>query len=328
MDSSGYGSYGGNQQPQGGSYQQQRGSGFSLFVGGLAFSATEQDVRHALSHAGNITNIRIVSDRETGRPKGFCFVEFDSQESVDKAIREYNGIEICGRPIRVDAGGKGKGKGSSSGGSSYPPQQQGSSYGNQSYDRGTPYGGAPSGGYDNQSRYQDPYKSSGRTDSYGGRNDYSRDQSYNRQPEGGSSYNRPQQTQEYSRGGHQSYSRPADSSSYNQAPAYRQPAESNAYGRYPPRDAGRDRSRSRGRSPSESSSVKERRQRERQARKEQFAKGNSGWDRAPNSDELAQQEAERAAVRAAEAQGKDITTIRADLLKQAQWKESSNSYNY
>ena len=73
----------------------------------------------------------------------------------------------------------------------------------------------------------------------------------------------------------------------------------------------------RSRSRSLSSGTKERRQKERQARKDAFSRENRGWDRQPTADEIETQEAERMAVRAAEAQGRDITTIRADFLKQA-----------
>lgn len=339
MDSGGY-----SNQYQGGGGG--RSSGYSLFVGGLAFNATEQDVRYVLAAAGNITNIRIVTDRETGRSKGFCFVDFDSQEGVDRAIRDYNGTDICGRPIRLDAGGKGKGKGTNNASGQMGSRPQ---YGS-SYERSAPYGQS-SGGYQSQEqpstyggRYEDPYKGG---KGYGGKG--ATESSYNNRG-AGSSYNTSNDASSYARpsashyGGHSNdaapYSRGTDAyrrDGEGQTYGSRPTTTSNSYGgrqptdnRYQPKDNSgyRDRSRSRGRSASESSSTLERKKRERQAKKEQFSKVNAGWDRAPNSEELAQQEAERAAVRAAEAQGKDITTIRADMLKQAQWRESSNSYTY
>jgi RNA recognition motif-containing protein len=88
----------------------------ALFVGGLSFSATEEDLRSAFGTVGNIVSVRIVQDRDTGKPRGFAFVNFETPESVDTAIRECQGMELCGRNVRLDrsaAGvvGRGKGKG-------------------------------------------------------------------------------------------------------------------------------------------------------------------------------------------------------------------------
>ena len=86
----------------------------ALFVGGLSFSATEQDLTDAFAHIGNIVSIRIVQDRDTGKPRGFAFVNFESSESVDRAIQECQGMEMCGRNVRLDrsaAGSFGKGRG-------------------------------------------------------------------------------------------------------------------------------------------------------------------------------------------------------------------------
>ena len=96
--------------------QQSRSNVPSLFVGGLAFAATEQDLRDTFSACGSINSCRIVTDRDTGRSKGFAFVEFANEDSLNRALRELNGAMICGRPVRLDAGGKGKGKGGGKGG--------------------------------------------------------------------------------------------------------------------------------------------------------------------------------------------------------------------
>lgn len=108
-----------------------RSQGPSLFVGGLAFNATEQDVREAFAPCGTVTSCRIVTDRETGRSKGFGFVEFASEDSIERAVRDFNGMTICGRQVRLDSGGKGKGKG---GGGARP-----------SYDQPRPTGGYDGG---------------------------------------------------------------------------------------------------------------------------------------------------------------------------------------
>jgi hypothetical protein len=94
-----------------------RNNDAALFVGGLSFSATEEDLRRAFGSIGNIVSIRIVQDRETGKPRGFAFVNFETPECVDTAIRDCQGMELCGRNVRLDrsaAGivGRGKGKGS------------------------------------------------------------------------------------------------------------------------------------------------------------------------------------------------------------------------
>jgi RNA recognition motif-containing protein len=93
-----------------------RNNDAALFVGGLSFSATEDDLRRAFGSMGNIVSVRIVQDRDTGKPRGFAFVNFETPESVDAAIRECQGMELCGRNVRLDrsaAGivGRGKGKG-------------------------------------------------------------------------------------------------------------------------------------------------------------------------------------------------------------------------
>ena len=101
----------------------QRNRDNSVFVGSLAFSATEDDVRQVFEQAGNVVNVKICTDRETGRARGFGFVEFEDAAGAEKAVAECNGAEICGRAVRVDksgngpaAGGKGKGKGGFGGG--------------------------------------------------------------------------------------------------------------------------------------------------------------------------------------------------------------------
>ena len=88
----------------------------ALFVGGLSFSASEEDLRQAFGFIGHILSVRIVQDRDTGKPRGFAFVNFETPECVDTAIRECQGMELCGRNVRLDrsaAGivGRGKGKG-------------------------------------------------------------------------------------------------------------------------------------------------------------------------------------------------------------------------
>jgi len=73
----------------------------TVFVGNLAWAASERDLEDTFSSCGSIQAVRIPQDRETGRQKGFGYVTFDSVEAAQKAI-EFSGTEIQGRSIRVD----------------------------------------------------------------------------------------------------------------------------------------------------------------------------------------------------------------------------------
>ena len=73
-----------------------------LFVGSLPYSATETQLRELFEPFGAIASIRLISDKFTGRSKGFGFVEFDDDEAADKAIAEVNGKEFDGRTLVVN----------------------------------------------------------------------------------------------------------------------------------------------------------------------------------------------------------------------------------
>lgn len=97
--------------------------GRKLFVGNLAYSASEEDLREAFSGAGQIDSVRIVLDRETGRSRGFAFVEMASDAEATEAINLLNGRELQGRPLTVreaeergGGGGGGRGYGGGGGG--------------------------------------------------------------------------------------------------------------------------------------------------------------------------------------------------------------------
>lgn len=102
------------------------GDSHTIFVGNLGFKTNENTIKKFFSRAGNIVGIRIAMN-EDGRAKGFCHVDFDSSEAVQKAI-SYAGQEIDGREIRVDASearkpreggfGGGRGRGGFRGGES------------------------------------------------------------------------------------------------------------------------------------------------------------------------------------------------------------------
>jgi len=72
-----------------------------IYVGNLPFSATEQDVRDEFAGLGTIESLAMINDRETGRFRGFCFVEM-SEEDAAEAIKELNGKEVGGRELHVN----------------------------------------------------------------------------------------------------------------------------------------------------------------------------------------------------------------------------------
>ncbi|MBU0579667.1 RNA-binding protein [Patescibacteria group bacterium] len=73
-----------------------------LFVGGLSYSTTEESLKAAFAQAGNVESAVIITDRATGRSKGFGFVEVSTDEDAEKAISMLNGQELDGRKINVN----------------------------------------------------------------------------------------------------------------------------------------------------------------------------------------------------------------------------------
>ena len=71
-----------------------------LYVGNLSFETTESDLKELFSQAGTVETVRIITDRDTGRSKGFGFVEM--QDGGDKAIAEMNGRDFKGRALTVN----------------------------------------------------------------------------------------------------------------------------------------------------------------------------------------------------------------------------------
>ena len=69
-----------------------------LYVGNLPFSATEDEIRDFFSTVGDVQSVKIITDRDTGRSRGFCFVEMDN---ADSAITDLNGQELNGRKLTV-----------------------------------------------------------------------------------------------------------------------------------------------------------------------------------------------------------------------------------
>lgn len=73
-----------------------------LFVGGIPFRTTDEELRQFFSQAGEVVSVFIPMDRETQRPRGFAFVEMTDDESADKAISMFNDADMGGRKIAVN----------------------------------------------------------------------------------------------------------------------------------------------------------------------------------------------------------------------------------
>jgi RNA recognition motif-containing protein len=72
-----------------------------LFVGSLAFSATDDDLAQFFASAGTVVSAKVVIDRDSNRSKGFGFVEMSTDEEAKKAIAQLDGKELNGRPVNV-----------------------------------------------------------------------------------------------------------------------------------------------------------------------------------------------------------------------------------
>ncbi len=73
-----------------------------LFVGGLAWRTTDAELREAFEQFGEVTDAKVITDRDTGRSRGFGFVTFANDDDADQAKAEMNGKDLDGRTIRVD----------------------------------------------------------------------------------------------------------------------------------------------------------------------------------------------------------------------------------
>lgn len=94
-----------------------------LYVGNLSYNTTENTLKAAFMAQGNITQAKIIVDRETGNSKGFAFVEFENAEDAQAAITAWNGADLDGRSLRVSIAEERKMNGGGGGGYTRPPQQ-------------------------------------------------------------------------------------------------------------------------------------------------------------------------------------------------------------
>jgi len=76
--------------------------GTRLYVGNLSFNTMENDLRDLFSKAGTVANCDLITDKFTGRSRGFAFVEMATQAEADKAVAEFNGKEFGGRVLTVN----------------------------------------------------------------------------------------------------------------------------------------------------------------------------------------------------------------------------------
>jgi len=91
-----------------------------IYIGNLPFSASEDEIRDLFSAHGDVQSVTLITDRETGRPRGFGFVEMDDS-SAQKAIEAINGTEFNGRTLNVNEAKERKGGGGGRGGR--PPRR-------------------------------------------------------------------------------------------------------------------------------------------------------------------------------------------------------------
>jgi RNA recognition motif-containing protein len=74
----------------------------NIYVGNISYQTTEDDLRTAFESFGAIDRVSVVTDRDTGQPRGFAFVEMAEQDSAEKAIAQLNGSDLQGRSITVN----------------------------------------------------------------------------------------------------------------------------------------------------------------------------------------------------------------------------------
>jgi RNA recognition motif-containing protein len=119
-----------------------------LYVGNLSFNTTADGVRAAFQPFGNVSDVHLVTDRETGRSRGFAFVTMGTAEEAAKAIEGMDGKQLDGRPLRVNEAEQRQQRGGGGGGGGYRGGGGGGGYrggGGGGYDGG---GGGGGGGGD------------------------------------------------------------------------------------------------------------------------------------------------------------------------------------
>ena len=116
-----------------------------LYVGNLSFKTNTQDLEQLFAQVGTVESTNIIEDRETGRSRGFGFVEMSSKEEGEKAIEEFNGKELDGRELKVNEAKPQENRGGGGGRGGYGGGRGG--YGGGGYGggggRNNDFGGSP-----------------------------------------------------------------------------------------------------------------------------------------------------------------------------------------
>ena len=73
-----------------------------LYVGNLAFQTTSQELQNLFTQAGTVESANVIEDRDTGRSRGFAFIEMSTKEEANSAIEQFNGKEVGGRALKVN----------------------------------------------------------------------------------------------------------------------------------------------------------------------------------------------------------------------------------
>jgi len=126
--------------------------GRRLYVGNLSYGTTELTLRDAFGQVGTVTEAKLVMDRESGRPRGFAFVEMSSDQEAQEAIAQLNGRELEGRAINVNEA-KERSGGGGGGGGGFGRSGGGGGGGGGGYGRG---GGGGGGGGGGRGRWERP----------------------------------------------------------------------------------------------------------------------------------------------------------------------------
>lgn len=101
----------------------------SIYVGNLSYQVTSEEVTAVFAEYGKVKRVQLPTDRETGRPRGFCFVEMETNAEEEAAIEALDGLEWMGRTLRVNKAkpreerGGGRGGNYSSGGGNFSRQR-------------------------------------------------------------------------------------------------------------------------------------------------------------------------------------------------------------
>jgi len=77
-------------------------AGTKLFIGNLSFDTNDESLEQAFGEHGKVVSAKVITDRDTGRSRGFGFVEYETAEETQAALKAMDGTEVDGRPVRVN----------------------------------------------------------------------------------------------------------------------------------------------------------------------------------------------------------------------------------